>query len=110
MKDGVDAAPRDWSDALRARIAATEIDSEHIEHFMLVADTADLAAGEAIAMEQRLSHAMANAGRYFACRGIKATAADIAPLTTVFAAAFPELGREVVAGITESLGSAPLLG
>ncbi len=106
LKGGLDTAPGDLSDALRARIAVTEIDSEHIEHFMLVADTADLVPGEAIAMEQRLSDAVANAGRYFACRGIKATAADMAPLTIVFAAAFPELGRGVVAGLTESLGSA----
>ncbi len=54
--------------SLSARIAAAEIDSEHIEHFMLVADTADLAPGETIAMEQRLNHAVANVGRYFACR------------------------------------------
>ncbi len=105
LKGGLDTAPRDLSDALRARIAATEIDSEHVEHFMMVADTADLTVSEAIAMEQGLSDAVANVGSYFACRGIKATAADMAPLATVFAAAFPELGREVVAEVTEKLGS-----
>ncbi len=103
LKGGLDTAPRELSDALRARIAATEIDSEHIEHFMLVADVADLAPGDAIDLEQRLSHAVVNAGHYFACRGIKATAADMAPLTTVFAAAFPELGQDIVAGATENL-------
>ncbi len=110
LKGGLDTAPRDLSDALRARIAAAEIDSEHIEHFMLVADTADLAPNEAIAMEQRLSDAVANVGRYFACRGIQVTAADMAPLTTIFASGFPEVGQEIVAGLTENLGSAPLPG
>lgn len=107
LKGGLDTAPRDLSDALRARIAAAEIDSEHIEHFMLIADTADLAPNEAIAMEQRLNHAVANVGRYFACRGIEVTAADLAPLTTVFASGFPEVGQEIVAELTEELGSPP---
>ena len=107
LKGGLDTAPRDLSDALRARIAATEIDSEHIEHFMLVADTADLVADDGVPMERRLGHGVANVGRYFACRGIEATAADTDSLCTVFAAAFPELGRDVVAAVTESL-AAPL--
>lgn len=106
LKGGLDTAPKDLSDALRTRIAAIEIDSEHIEHFMLVADTADLAVNEAIAMEQRFKDAVANVGRYFACRGIEATAADMAPLTTILTSGFPEVGQEIVAGLMENLGSA----
>ncbi len=106
LKGGLDTAPRDLSDGLRARIAATEIDAEHIEHFMLVADVADLAPGSDIDPVQGLSHGVANVGRYFDCRGITATAADLAPLTTFFAAAFPDLGQDMAARAVEKLGSA----
>lgn len=92
LKDGMPPAPRDLSDSMRARIAKTEIDCEHVEQLIL-AGAVERPAREAVVGEQRASDAIANIDAYFASLDLAIGADDRAALLTVLGVAFNDVDK-----------------
>lgn len=87
LKDGMDPAPRNLSDAMRKRIAKTEIDCEHVEQLMLAA-ALDRPVAEGRAEDQRAADAVANVDAYFHSLGLALGSDDTAALATIVGEAF----------------------
>ena len=96
LKDGVDSAPPELAQALRAQIQAREIDAEHIEQLMLVASAAALVVKVRATDDERVDDAVANVGTYVQSLGVMMKGADGAALGCVVAAAFPGRPREPI--------------
>lgn len=90
LKDGMDPAPRPLSDAMRKRIAKTEIDCEHVEQLMLAA-ALDLSATDGKTENQRAADAVANVDAYFGSLGLALGSDDTAALATIVGEAFKGL-------------------
>ena len=96
-------APQGTVEAVRRRIAAVEIDAEHVEQLMIAAVVARAPdAGRPAA--RRLADAAENLKRFLAALGVAADAADVADLAALLAGAFPALDpAEVEARLNATL-------
>lgn len=93
LKGGIENAPPDLTQELRANVQKYEIDAEHIELLTLAASVADLKPDAARPADARAEDAVANIGVYLT--GLNATlmGVDRTALGTIVAAAFPDYGR-----------------
>lgn len=87
LKDGMDPAPRSLSDAMRKRIAKTEIDCEHVEQLMLAA-ALDRPVTAGRTEDQRAADAVANVDAYFDSLGLALGPDDRAALATIVGEGF----------------------
>ncbi len=102
LKGGMPPAPTALSEPLRRRLAALEVQFEHVEQLML-AEAVDRTSEEARPTPDRLDDALANIGGYFEAVGVAPSADDAANVALVLAPAFPgtseEAVREAAAGL-----------
>lgn len=96
MKEGVSGMPAEYSEPLRKRVAALEIQCEHAEQIAL-AGAIERAPDESAAAERRARDAVANAACYFADVGASLSADDRGQLAIIAAAAIPDLDAEAIA-------------
>ena len=96
LKAGVPGAPLELSEPLRRRLAAIEVQLEHIEQLML-AGSVDRAADEARAEADRLADAVANTRGYFDRFGAAASPADAASFAVILGSVFPDAPHAAVA-------------
>lgn len=92
LKQGVPPADQALSDAMRRTLQDVEIDLEHVEQLALVGSV-DRPADESRTPDSRLRDAAASLAAYFGAKGITASEADRSDLSTLLAAAFPDLPR-----------------
>ena len=107
LKGGMPPAPVALSDPLRRRLAAIEVQLEHVEQLMLAESVdrrPDAARGEA----ERLADAVANTRDYFEAFGAAAAPADAESFAVVLGSVFPEIPAARVREAAQALASGRL--
>ncbi len=89
LKGGMPPAPIALSEPLRRRLAAIEVQLEHIEQLMLT-ESVDRDADAARTEADRLADAVANTRDYFDAFGAAATPADAESFAVILGSVFPE--------------------
>ncbi len=111
LKQGFAGAPDELRLALRKRLAALEIDAEHVEQLTLAAALGDLAPESADPEggdpDSGAADATANFASYFAVRGIEPGEDDQKELAIILAAAFPDVETTRIGGLCRALEKSP---
>ncbi len=105
LKGGMEPAPEELSEPLRAGVQKLEIDFEHVEQLMLAA-AIDRAPGDNADGESRIRAALANARRYFDALDVHQSGNDRRSLAILLKSAFTDLDDELVAKICGGLTAA----
>ncbi|MFQ5959052.1 MAG: TIGR02444 family protein, partial [Alphaproteobacteria bacterium] len=98
LKAASPEAPEKTAEAVRQRVAAAEIDAEHVEQLMIAAMLTRAPGAERSSADD-LGDAAVNLDRYLSAvadLGDVADAADLADLAAVLAGAFPTVDRAAV--------------
>ncbi len=108
LKQGFAGAPDELRLALRNRLAALEIDAEHVEQLTLAAALGDLtpesADPEGSDPDSGAADAAANIASYFAVRGIEHRDEERKELAIILAAAFPDVETARIGALCRALG------
>ncbi len=107
LKGGLGKIDVEYSDPLRGRIMASELDAEHVEHMTLMRAFERPAAEPMPSAEQRAKDAAGNVALYFDALGITVAEAETAQLMTVLGGGFPDLERGQLAALIDAAGLAP---
>ncbi len=106
LKGGLGDIDVTYSDPLRGQIMASELDAEHVEHMTLWAAFERPAAEPMPPVEQRAKDAAGNVALYFNALGVKLAAPEIAHLTAILGASFPDLDRGRLGALIAAAGLA----
>lgn len=111
LKHEIPGSPEDLRLALRKRVAALEIDAEHVEQLALADALAEIPSGmpggiptPETEQEAGVDDAVANLSSYFSFCGIVADAADRDGLATILDAAFPDVPATRIGQLCGSFG------
>lgn len=108
LKQRFAGTPDEMRLSIRKRLAALEIDAEHVEQLSLAAAIGDsapeLAGSEASDPELGATNATANIVSYFAVRGIEILDDDRKELAIILAASFPEIDAARMGALCRTLG------
>jgi len=107
LKGGLGNIDVEYSDPLRGRIMASELDAEHVEHMTLMRAFERPAADPMPPAERRAKDAAGNVALYFDALGITVAEAETAQLMTVLGGGFPDLERGQLAALIDAAGLAP---
>jgi uncharacterized protein (TIGR02444 family) len=105
LKGGFDGAPDDLTERVRQRIAAVEIDAEHVEQLMLAA-VAPAGADAGVDIEAGAQDAAANIASYGAAKRLAWRAEDAAHLAALLTGGFPDLAPERARELAAAIVSA----
>ncbi len=107
LKGGLGKIDVEYSDPLRGRIMASELDAEHVEHMTLMRAFERPAAEPMPSAEQRAKDAAGNVALYFDALGITVAEPETAQLMTILGGGFPDLERGQLAALIDAAGLAP---
>lgn len=93
LKGGIEPIPKEHSDALRRRVLGLEIDCEHAEQLALAQAVGRQAQDDLPAL-RRAEDAAAGMTAYFRHHGFAPDRDDLAQMSRILDAAFPEIGSE----------------
>ena len=107
IKGGLGKIDVEYSDPLRGRIMASELDAEHVEHMTLMRAFERPAAEPMPPAERRAKDAAGNVALYFDALGVTVAEAETTQLMTVLGGGFPDLDRRQLAALIDAAGLAP---
>ena len=107
LKGGLGNIDVEYSDPLRGRIMASELDAEHVEHMTLMRAFERPAAEPMPPAERRAQDAAGNVALYFDALGVTVAEVGTAQLMTVLGGGFPDLERGQLAALIDAAGLAP---
>ncbi|MFI5020941.1 MAG: TIGR02444 family protein [Alphaproteobacteria bacterium] len=94
LPQATDALLAELAEALRKKVAAVELEAEHLEQLLLAASAPPLPSERtSVPLAKRASDAAGGASAYLALLGAALDPVDRSDLLAVLAGVFPELGR-----------------